>query len=230
MPPPEEPPLTLKIVIAGGFAAGKTTAIGAVSEIPTLNTEEFLTTASLVTDQLTGTEDKNSTTVAMDFGKITLGDLNVVLMLFGTPGQPRFRYFWQDLANGSLGAIVLADTRNLPECFPALDFFERRETPFVVAVNEFDASTHRYTTDEVRAALRISPAVPVVLCDARQRESMAGVLTTLVRHALDAARLHQPTPLPQEAHQWVSTPPPACTLSATTPSGRSGYVSTGRSG
>ncbi|MEU6346887.1 ATP/GTP-binding protein [Streptomyces sp. NPDC046977] len=182
-------PIVLKIVVAGGFGSGKTTLVGAVSEIEPLNTEEYLTTASVHTDHLTGVEAKTTTTVAVDFGRRTLTAPEPIrLLLFGTPGQERFWFTWDDLVAGAVGAVVLADTRRLQDSFPALGYFEARGLPFVVAVNEFATAEHRYTAEEVRRALDLPDPAPGVLCDARSTPSAAGVLITLVRYALTRAR------------------------------------------
>jgi uncharacterized protein len=177
-------PLALKLLIAGGFGAGKTTLVGSVSEVAPLHTEEVLTEQGAGIDDLTGVESKTTTTVALDFGRITIDD-NLILYLFGTPGQDRFWFMWDELATGALGAIVLADTRRLESCFAAVDFFERRGLPFVVGVNRFERSYH-YTLDEVRAALDLAPGVPILMGDVRDRESSKEMLATLVEHVIRA--------------------------------------------
>ncbi|HEU5108555.1 MAG TPA: ATP/GTP-binding protein [Micromonosporaceae bacterium] len=176
-------PLALKILVAGGFGVGKTTLVGSVSEIRPLQTEEVLTTAGVGTDDTSGVETKSTTTVAMDFGRITVG-ADIVLYLFGTPGQDRFWFLWDELAHGALGAVVLADTRRLADCFPSVDYFERRGTPFLVAVNCFDGE-QRFGAQAVRNALDLDGDVPVVLCDARDRRSGKDVLITLVEHVME---------------------------------------------
>jgi signal recognition particle receptor subunit beta len=179
--------VALKILIAGGFGAGKTTMVGAISEIPPLSTEERLTAAGAHVDSLTGVDGKTTTTVSLDFGRRTFTrPLPMTLFLFGTPGQGRFDFMWDELALGAVGGVVLADTRRLTDAFPALDFFEHRGVPFVVAVNQFDNAVHHYPADMVRRALDLPAGVPVVNCDARDPHSVITVLITLVRHALAA--------------------------------------------
>ncbi|GIH69935.1 GTP-binding protein [Sphaerimonospora thailandensis] len=178
---PPKMPKAIKLLIAGGFGVGKTTMVGAVSEIRPLRTEEVLTDRSVGVDDLAGVESKATTTVAMDFGRISIGD-EFMLYLFGTPGQERFWFVWDELARGALGAVVLADTRRLADCFPSVDYFERRGTPFVVAVNCFDGAPV-FELDEVKLALNLGADIPVMLCDARRRESGKEVLITLVKHA-----------------------------------------------
>ncbi|MEW1907601.1 ATP/GTP-binding protein [Kitasatospora sp. NPDC085895] len=181
--------LALKILVAGGFGVGKTTLVGSVSEIRPLRTEEQLTAAGRGVDDLGGVEQKITTTVAMDFGRITIRE-GLSVYLFGTPGQDRFWFLWDELAQGALGAVVLADTRRLTDCFPAVDFFEHRGIPFVVAVNRF-AGTRDFGPEEVARALDLDADTPVVACDARRRASGKQVLVDLVEHAgrVHAARL-----------------------------------------
>jgi uncharacterized protein len=190
-------PVTTKILIAGGFGAGKTTLVSSISEIRPLRTEEELSDRSIGVDDVAGVERKTTTTVAMDFGRISFRS-DLVLYLFGTPGQERFWFMWDELSYGALGAVVLADTRRLADCFAAVDYFEQLGTPFVVAVNCFD-NAPRYAPEDVRIALCLDPGVPVVLCDARQRESVKRVLMVLVRLVLElatAGRDHPAAALP----------------------------------
>src|SRR5215831_19504006 len=175
-------PVAIKILIAGGFGAGKTTLVSSVTEIRPLRTEEDLSAPSAQVDLTDGVEGKSTTTVAMDFGRLTIRD-DLVVYLFGTPGQKRFWFMWDELALGALGAVVLADTRRLADSFPSVDYFEQRGLPFVVAVNCFDGAK-LFQPETVRAALDLNQGVPVVLCDARQRASSRDVLVTLVEYAI----------------------------------------------
>ncbi len=179
-----------KILVAGGFGSGKTTLVGTISEVRPLRTEETLTTASIGLDDLSGVASKTTTTVALDFGRITLSP-RIVLYLFGMPGQERFSFMWDELSFGALGAVILADVRRLDDCFPSVDYFEKQRLPFVIAINCFDDAPS-YDPEEVRMALDLDPGVPVVLCDARDVASVKEVLISLVE-AISIGRAHAMT-------------------------------------
>ncbi|KWX05666.1 ATP-binding protein [Carbonactinospora thermoautotrophica] len=180
-------PIAVKILIAGGFGVGKTTMVASVSEIPPLQTEEVMTQASVGVDDLAGIEGKSTTTVAMDFGRITINP-ELVLYLFGTPGQNRFWFMWDDLANGALGAVVLVDPRRLETSFASIDFFERRGIAFAVGVNCFHGK-RECEPEEVREALDVEPSVPIVMCDVRARSSSKEVLLALLEHIRNTAEM-----------------------------------------
>jgi signal recognition particle receptor subunit beta len=181
-------PVAIKLLVAGGFGAGKTTLVRAVTEIRSLHTEELISSQGAAVDP-PGVAGKDTTTVALDFGRITVDD-DIVLYLFGTPGQERFWFMWDELAFGAVGVIILADTRRLGDCFAAVDYFELRRLPFVIAVNDFDGAP-RCHPEAVRVALDLAPEVPVVSCDARERTSCRDALVVLIEYA---RRLQEPAP------------------------------------
>ncbi|ALG07260.1 signal recognition particle receptor subunit beta [Kibdelosporangium phytohabitans] len=189
---PKKPPAPVKIVIAGGFGVGKTTAVASISEIPPLRTEAVMTSAAAEIDRTGHVPSKTTTTVAMDFGCITIDD-DVKLYLFGTPGQDRFGFMWHDLVVGALGALVIVDTRRLDDCYPAVDYFEKAGVPFVVAVNKFDGMLN-HDLNDVRWALAVSEEVPLVTFDAREKLSVRDALLAVLRNTFSRAQARTVAP------------------------------------
>ncbi|MET7453578.1 ATP/GTP-binding protein [Streptomyces sp. NPDC005574] len=213
-------PLAVKIVVSGGLGVGKSTFIRAISEIDRpLETEAPITQVSVGVDSLAGVESKTTTTVALDFGRVTL-DPTIALYLFGTPGQNRFSFLWDDLVEGALGTVVLADTRRIEECFPAVDYFERQRAPFVLAVNRFDGA-ERFELNEVAAALGLGAEVPVLECDARDRASVRDVLAVLMDRVAGA---HGPARQPSAVLARERPAPPRTSTGSSVPAGRRGAV------
>ncbi|RSM89405.1 ATP-binding protein [Kibdelosporangium aridum] len=192
MAAPRKPPTPVKIVIAGGFGVGKTTAVASISEIPPLRTEAVMTSAAAEIDRTGHVPSKTTTTVAMDFGCITIDD-EVKLYLFGTPGQDRFGFMWHDLVVGALGALVIVDTRRLDDCYPAVDYFEKAGVPFVVAVNKFDGMLN-HDLNDVRWALAVSEEVPLVTFDAREKLSVRDALLAVLRNTFSRAQARSAAP------------------------------------